>query len=851
MRNKPQPTDYKVVSFLLAFLIGVPLCGVAAAATAQNSESEETFEFVIPSQPLAEALVDFSRITRRQVSVESNAIRDISSNEVVGTLSAHDGLNALVAGTGLELVNVNGRSFALRLANRVPGEPLVEEVIVRGQKRDTTLLDSDISVSVFTAADIENNRIRDLRRLDDLVPNVQFNQSGQVSSVFATIRGIESNQGNVNRAALYFDGIPFRELSNTVLSQISSIEVLRGPQGTLYGANSEAGLFIINSRQPRDKAEAELRLSTGFYNGDESYLVDGFIGGPIVEDTLFASLSMRVTEEDAFNTNPFSIDGESGNLSERFYHGRVSFEPTDALTIKATAYYLDVEAPGLFENELIPLNREAYDTAPVINFATGEFLGTVQNVYHGGRALGEFEFFSDVPKITTETDIVAGVSANQKLPHGELDFALSYSHLKEDSQGLDTDGTAFPFQAGFSRDDDEIWSAELRYTSPDSDIFEYILGGYWYKEERIDDRNITFFNPLTNSYNPFQPIPEQRTEGEDLAIFGSATAYLGIEGLSASLGLRYDRAERSSLQQGYTIAFGFQNIEFLTAEGESDFDQILPRAALSYKPNDHLHYYVSAAKGWIPGGFNLAASADPTVAEDILTFDEESVWSYELGMKLRFPDGNGYLNLAAFYIESDGWQEIQVRVDPDTGAITTPTHLATTANIESRGFEIEAFYKPTESLTLSAALGYTDAVYRDYEFAIGQRGQVPVIEGLDGTAVKLVPEYDLNLSARYSFGGGFFAEAEINSVGDTPLEERSRDGDPNTGRAVQEAVWLYNAYAGYEWDKFLLTLYAENISDERMASGLAFANLLTGWDGTFYAPISSPRVVGFELTVRF
>ncbi|MEM6486302.1 MAG: TonB-dependent receptor [Pseudomonadota bacterium] len=811
----------------------------------------ETVEFAIPEQALTSAIVEFSRVTRTQISAESALIQRLLSNPLSGPYEIEAALSEMIAGTGLTWVRVNGSSYAIRAASLTSEPPLVEEVIVRAQKRAETLLESDIAVTVFGKADIEANRIRDLRRLDDLVPNVQFNQSGQISSVFATIRGIESNQGNVNRAALYFDGIPFRELSNTVLSQIASIEVLRGPQSTLYGANSEAGLFIVNSRQPQAELEGELRLTTGFYNGDQSYLVDGFLGGPLVHDKLYASLAIRLTEEDAFNTNPFASDGETGDVSERFYHGRVTFTPTDSLTVKATAYYLDVEAPGLFENELIPLNRQAYDNAPVFNFATGEILGTVQDIHHGGRALGEFEYFSDVPKLSEERDIVAGISANQKLTAGELDFAFSYSHLKEDSQGLDTDGTAFPFQAGFSADDDKIWSAELRYSSQAGQAIEYIVGGYWYREERIDDRNITFFNPFTNAYNPFSPIPEQRSEGEDFAVFGSLTAQLGVEGLSATVGLRYDQAERTSSQQGYTIAFGFQELTFLTVEGEEDYQEWLPRFVVSYEPNEFSNYYLSAARGWIPGGFNLAAAADPSVAEDILSFDEESVWSYEAGMKFRFADGKGYLNLAAFYIESDGWQEIQVDVDPDTGAITTPTHLATDADIVSMGFEIEALYRPIEALTLSAAFGYTDAEYRDYEFAIGQRGQIPVVEDLGGTAVKLVPEYDLNLSARYTFGDGFFAEAELNGVGDTPLEERSRAQDPNTGRAVQEAVWLYNAYAGYEWDNFLITLYAENISDERMASGLAFANLLTGWDGTFYAPISLPRVLGFELTMKF
>ena len=122
----------------------------------------------------------------------------------------------------------------------------IEDVLVTGQKRTETLLESDVAVTVMTEEFIDEARIRDLRRIDDLVPNVQFNETAQLSSVFVTIRGIESNPYIVNRAALYIDGIPFRELSNAVLSQIDSIEVLRGPQSTLYG---DYGDFFNGGRE--------------------------------------------------------------------------------------------------------------------------------------------------------------------------------------------------------------------------------------------------------------------------------------------------------------------------------------------------------------------------------------------------------------------------------------------------------------------------------------------------------------------------------------------------------------------------------------------------------------------------
>ncbi|MEM9759228.1 MAG: Plug domain-containing protein, partial [Pseudomonadota bacterium] len=119
---------------------------------------------------------------------------------------------------------------------------------VTATKRDTTLQDADVSATVLSASALRDARVTDIRRIDDLAPSVQFNESSPLGAVFISIRGVESNPFIVNRAAVYIDGIPFRELSNSVLTQLDAVEILRGPQSTLYGANTESGLVLIRTR---------------------------------------------------------------------------------------------------------------------------------------------------------------------------------------------------------------------------------------------------------------------------------------------------------------------------------------------------------------------------------------------------------------------------------------------------------------------------------------------------------------------------------------------------------------------------------------------------------------------------
>ncbi|MEM1173737.1 MAG: TonB-dependent receptor, partial [Pseudomonadota bacterium] len=650
--------------------VGTVFLAMSVCASGQSAIAKSV---VVPAGTLDDALTVIGDTFNIDILVAGNLTAGKRAQAVSGDMTARDAIARVLEQSGLAL-EVDGDTYLIVESTKPapnrqpessarPAQSALEEIIVRGQKRESTLQDTDVAATVLRQAEISAARLRDFRRLDDLAPNVQFNQSGQTSSVFATIRGIESSQDIVNRAAIYIDGIPFRELSNAVLDQIESVEVLRGPQSTLYGANAESGLFVIQTRRPTDTLEIDTRVTTSFYNGDQALSLNGFIGGPLVGDALAGSLVLKYAESDAFLQNPFSPDTGTAQIQESFIQGHLVFEPNNDLSVRATAYLIDVDAPGLFENEFVPQDQSAYDDNVLFDPISGVPLGSFRNLFHQGRNIGRYEFFSDVRKQTNERDVVAGLSVTRSLAVGDIDLAVSYSDLEEDSVGLDTDISALPFQNGFTANRRQIWSSELRFTSLDSDVFEYLAGVSWYLEDRFFNRNVAFFNPVLGDYDPFGEVPDLFAGSEDLAFFVSTTFGLGVEGLYGTVGLRYDDAKRDSSQAGYEIAFGFQTITFLPVDGESNFTEWLPRFALRYEASDTLTVYGNVAKGYIPGGFNLAASADPTVAADILRFGSESIWNYEIGFKKSFANGKGYLNAAAFYIESDGWQEFDLLTD--------------------------------------------------------------------------------------------------------------------------------------------------------------------------------------------
>jgi iron complex outermembrane receptor protein len=716
-----------------------------------------------------------------------------------------------------------GIVFLSNFANAEAEKPVnadvrFEEVIVTGSKRETDLIDSDLSVTTIDATMIDQMRIRDFDRIDDIAPNVQFNESGQRGSIYITVRGVESNPFIINRAAVYIDGIPFRELSNSVLNQIESIEVLRGPQGTLYGANTESGLIIVNTKAPTSEPSGSLRLTATDFSSGHGIEADGHVSGSLIDNTLAGSLAFNVAKEDAYVKNLDATDGEAGQIKDNFLQGRLRWTPNERLTVNMTTYWLDMDAPGIFDQQYVPLNLDLYNQ----NYSA---------FFNGGREADEWTAFEDAPKHTTEEEFVIGLSATYELNYGKLDFAYSYRDLEEDAKGLDFDFTASPIVAGSEKEVEEYKNVEVRFTSPADDVFEYIVGLAYYEDS--EERTLSsFVGPGTiDSYNA---APAQQKSGEDTSAFGSINWYATPD-LKLGMGLRYEKADRSTRQVAGELDLGFGSvISYQDAQLSESFEELLPRISALYKFSENFSIHASIAKGYIPGGFNLAAIQDGVDDENILTYDSETLLSREVGFKWLSENRNLRVTGAAFYITSDNWQEIQIATD-DTGRPVSSDYIGSDASIRSQGVELEANWQVTNNFSVDSHIGYVDAEYKDL--------QLNETLNVKGQPVQFVPEYDGGLSLRYEWAGGFFTRAEVNFTGEMPLNA--------SGEAVRQSATTYGLEFGYETEQFQIRAFGENLTDERLASGLAIQNLAFGDDGLYYAPLDAPRIIGVELSFNF
>lgn len=717
--------------------------------------------------------------------------------------------------------------------------PILEDVLVTATKRDTSLQDLDVAATVIDKKMLRDARVTDIRRIDDLVPNVQFNDRGPLGAVYISIRGVESNPFIVNRAAVYVDGIPFRELNNSVLTQLESVEVLRGPQSTLYGANTESGLVVINTQAPSDAFEASTVLTASSYPTGDAYQLEGFAGGPLINDQLFGSLSFRYSDRDLFMENIGATPQGQGQIEEVFLQGRLRWEPTDAVTVNATAYVIDTAAPGVYPFDGAPVDIDRYNEV----YGDGVLFNPANPFspppLNGELRASEFRFISDASKDADLRDYTAGLSINYATARGDIDFAASYRSESAEEFGFDADLTNGALIAGGELDDTDVWSAELRFTSLSKGPLSYAVGASVYS-----DREVETFASLSGpgGIPDYVFAPAQEVRSDDFGVFGSISySPPAFSRLTGTIGLRYDNAHRETIQTAGEFDLGFAVFVFDQLSLEDTFEELLPRFGLRYEANDFLTLYSNIAKGYLPGGFNITAAIDG-LQDDVIRFESEEMWSYEIGAKWSAPDAKLYVAGAVFYIEAENYQEISAFVD-ESGQLQSTAFIASLAAIESYGFEIESYWEPRDGLTITANLGIVDAQYTDF----GGVGADNVI----GNPVKLIPSYDANLAIRYESSGGWFLRGEVNFLGEMPLDEGNRTGFNLNAVDTQAAVELYGLQVGYETDSFAARLFVENATNERRISGASFPNAFFPADGVLYASVDAPRTVGIELSLRY
>ncbi|WP_158084580.1 TonB-dependent receptor [Henriciella pelagia] len=719
-------------------------------------------------------------------------------------------------------------------------EARLSTVTVTAQKREENLQDVPIVITAFSEDTVEAPGAVDITGLNGLSPNVVLQTQGLVPNVpMVAIRGISHSDPDPNsdpKVSTIIDGVyvPFAAGTMLDLFDVERVELIKGPQGTLFGKNNLAGTLNVITSRPTDEAGGEVRLTLG-ENGLRQVRAK-LNTGRFADDRLAAKIAMNVREYDGYSTN--IITGSDLNTSDvTAFRGAVTFDPTD--NIRST-----LVVDTLKDDTVGPAGH-------VTDNGSAAYLLLPEEARNNVRVAA----YNFDPFVETET---TGVSWTTDWDHsfGTFTSVFGYRSLAYLNVG-DFDGLTAP-EPGLhvTRDfESDAYSAELRFASDTGTSFDYVAGVYASKDE-FRQQNTVYPSPVVLSTSDLQQ------DSQSLAVFAQGDWQFAEQWI-LTLGGRYTEDEKDY----FIDADVFVNGTFIPPSSFSDtlnasWSNFTPRAALQYSPNENVNLYGSVSTGYKGGGFNSRG----TTAESVGPYDEETVTAYEIGMKSDLFNRTMRLNLAAFL---NDYRDFQGSVTK-AGAVRAENVTSNIADIQTAGFEVEWQWLPTDNLSLAANFSYLDAKFEEFcqdsdgAFTDGspEPGQcAPAQEVLlngnptglfsvpvDGTGLDLqnAPPYSGSILIDHVWP---ISLGEIKSHIDFRYTDKYNTwGRSNDPAYYRDSVILVNGHIALASldERWEVKVYGRNLTDEEVISGSARAG--TAPIIQYYQP---PRELGVELSLRF
>jgi len=703
------------------------------------------------------------------------------------------------------------------------------DIVVTAQKREQLLIDVPQSVSVVSGDALEKLQANSFADFLKAVPGLQLNQTTPGFGRLV-LRGVNTG-GVASTVAVYQDETTFGSSSGLVNGailagdfdtfDIERIEVLRGPQGTIYGASSMGGVLKYVTKKPETGAfEVRARGSVeATKGGDESYLGSAVINVPL-GDTLAFRASGFYRDYGGYidSIGTAGSDVEKNINSSKSYGGRASllFKPSETLSIQLSTYLQNLKT-GASNN---------VDSDP----ATGRTL-------YGNLTQSQF-----VPEGTDVRYRVYSAVVDADLGFANLVSATSYSTLSQSFRGDLTTQFGGLIEAIFGTPNDFFQgqltrvrrvTQEVRLQSPENDSFEWLIGGYYTREKGVIDQTFNAVNPGT-----FTPVPGLPLLGvaridsryRELAGFANATLHLG-ERFDLTFGGRYSENKQSALQVSDGVLAGGPNTLPVARSSENVFTFSV---APSFEVSEQATVYARVAKGFRPGGPNILAPGAPA---NLATYSSDSLISYEIGVKAETADRTFGIDIAAFHID---WKDIQV-----FGQINNFGVNFNGGKAKSDGLEFTANLRPTQGLVFSLNGAYTNAKLKD--------DTPPQVGGLSGDRLPYTPKYSIGANADYEWALGgettAYVGASLRSLSKQPAGFDFAFRSANGRQRYLPSYEVVDLRAGLDFGRYSLEVYAKNLFDSEGKTSLEVpGNIPLGAAGT---AVIRPRTIGATLTAGF
>lgn len=707
----------------------------------------------------------------------------------------------------------------------------LEEIVVTAQRRSENLQDVPIAVTAVSSALVENLNMETIDEIQAVTPNMTFNTGYGFSQLF--IRGIGSNfttAGLENAVATYVDGAYLERASGITfdLVDIESVQVLKGPQGTLYGRNATGGAVLITTANPTDRLEARVAAEYGRFNHVQG---DAMINVPLNETLSFRAAG-RYSRDGNYVYN-FATDSRLGARRSWVARGKLRYTPSDDFTAVLTAEHSDERGAVLPERQRL-------------SFPLCVGCATPGNV---APNLGRYQTDLDY----VERPEVKATNINLRMQYTPGDISIESV-------------TAY-------RDQDEVARSDQDYSRADVFAYEAPTGGKtftqdvtvttdlggWYDAlfgiSYLHDDGYYYLYANGASFRTIVPgdIPRSFNDvrTESVSAFGELRIR-PLERLTITAGGRYTYDKREL--HGRTNLAG--NIAFAGANGvlelerKSTFSSFVPRFVIAYD-TDMVNVYASYSEGFKAGGFTSPAfTALPAV-------DPESIKNYEVGVKFVSPDRRLRANLAAFYYRYSDIQVTIVDIEATGGGFITNAGSA-----RGKGVELDFEFQLNDWLQIFGGGGYLDANYREFRNAtqaIPLPAGAPLgacggwvcggVRDLDGFPLNRAPEWNGFIGANLSMPVSTDWKADLSGV---VKYSSSFDHVPGAGGPLgldhEPSYTLVNVTGGIgpSDDRYKIGFYVENLFNERYA----LSRQTSVPFGAYEAP-ARPRTYGIRAAARF
>ncbi|MFN3472677.1 MAG: TonB-dependent receptor [Blastomonas sp.] len=750
---------------------------------------------------------------------------------------------------------------------REPVDPATSGVIVvTAQRVEQDIQDVPISITVISGAALQTRQIDSFDQLQYVAPGVTFNAGVNARQSATTIRGIGTSLFNIGieaSTAIAIDGVVMGREGAGIFdfADVERIEVLRGPQGTLFGKNSSGGVVSIITKGPTDTFKAEANIAYGSF--DELNLfaaVSGPIAGPVT-----ARVSGYRNTRDGYvrNVNPTALQDRLNNRDEFGFRAKLNFEFAPGTDLLLSGDYVKRDqASGA-----LTLRRTSTGGAgtgllgsgrPVIGPASAA-LGIVpgpQNLDIGSEGL----FFSDMDAWGASAQFTTGL--------GDFEFVSLTSYREWNSvDNNDADLVPLPTLSINLGDLAQTqFSQEIRLVSPRDKPFTYTLGAFYFEQDIVQDN----IQGGTAGLNLLGALPAGRQIGTRLesnfseknyAVFGQGE-FAVSDALSLIAGFRVLRSEVFGSQfkrvaPGFFGPFAGQ-VASTALEQASDRDTaVVWRLGAQYAVGENSTLFATVTRGYKAAGVVQGLTVRPVQGQTLPTVRPEIPTQYEVGVRHRSDDGRVTANLTGFFTEVKDFQAQTLVPDPSGTAIFT---VANAGKVETYGFEGELTVIPARGLTLSAAVAYTNATFARYpnascyQLQTAQQGCTVVsgqrVQNLAGASLANAPELVANGLVRYDADLGpttdGFVQLGVQFRGDA---QSTILNDPN---AIVRAYTLVDGQMGVNLfdNRLSIVGFVRNLFDQSFVEAIVGATFDIGGYAQFLS-LEAQRTWGVRLSLRY